>query len=43
MLTERGTLGCKTRDIECHLATEHDLFLADFYLHKPSSVGIYPT
>jgi len=43
MLTERGTFGCKTRDIECHLPTEPDLFVADFYLNKPSSVGMYPT
>ena len=42
-LTERGTMGCKTRDIECHLATEPELFLAYFYLNKPSSAGIYPT
>lgn len=43
MLTGRGTFGCETRDTEYHLPTEPDLFLADFYLNKASSVALYPT
>ena len=30
LLTGRGTFGCETRDIEYHLPTESDLFLAVF-------------
>ena len=43
MLTEKETLECKAREIECHIATEPDISLADFYLNKPSSVGLQPT
>jgi len=43
MLTGRGTFGCETRDTEYHLPTEPDLCLADFYLNKPPSVGLYPS